>query len=253
MMSSNPLKKKEVLFWGTYQFYTNSEKYDWTSGEWEDIDNSLQHSYHKALPMVGYGLTEKLAMYAQFPMSYFIQPEENTFYFDDIVLMSRYAIIPSSGTKSGLTLLGAVRLPTGKTGDNKNFSDGSIDFAIGEIYSTKWYSNWRTHIKSNYIFNTKNATDERMGNEVAIFLKQDYKLGDVKICLVNQYSHQFNKRNAEGEMVENSYKTRISHTFLVEYKLKNGLTLKPKFQIPGYAKGGSNSDFKFIFEVYYRI
>jgi hypothetical protein len=40
---------------------------------------------------------------------------------------------------------------------------------------------------------------------------------------------------------------------MVEYKLKNELVLKPKFQIPSYAVGSSKYDYKFIFEIFYKF
>jgi hypothetical protein len=252
MMSSNPLKKNEVLLYNTYQFYENTSKYNWNIEQWDDLNDSLGQSFHKDLPMVGYGITNKLAFYAQFPMQYFEQDQEYQLYFNDILLMSRYAIIPSSGSKSGLTLIGALRLPTAKTGE-KNYSDGSWDFIVGEIYSTKWYNNWRTHIKSDFTFNTKNIDDAKSGNDLNIFLKQDYKLGKIKFALVNQYYHHFKNENNKGEIVDNTQKNRLTHLMLVKYRMANGLILKPKFQIPSYVIGGSKYDYKFVFEVYYRF
>ncbi len=253
MMSSNPLNKEEVLLYNSYQYYTNSVEYDWKTEEWNDIEKNLQQPYHKTLPMIGYGVTDQLAMYAQFPVSYFIHPEENSFYIDDILLMSRYAIIPSSGAKSGLSLVGAVRFPTAKTGDNKNFSDGSLDFFIGEIYSTKWYSNWRTHIKSNYIINTKNEKEEKKGDEINFCIKQDYRWNKFKIAFINQYYLQFNKLDRDKNKVDDSQKTRITHQILIEYKLNNGLIIKPKFQMPSYAVGGNLYKHKIILELIYRF
>ncbi len=252
MMSSNPLKKNEVLLFNTYQFYENSSKYNWNTEQWEHLNDSLHQSFHKDLPMVGYGISDRLSLYAQFPVNYFEQDQQYQWYFDDIVLMSRYAIIPSSGSKSGLTLIGALRLSTGKTGE-KNYSDGSWDIIVGEIFSTKWYNNWRTHIKSDFTINTKSVEETKSGNDLNIFLKQDYWIGNIKFALVNQYNHHFKNLDVDGNFVENTQKSRLTHLLLVEYKLTNGLTLKPKFQVPGYAVGGSKYDYKFVFEIYYRF
>jgi hypothetical protein len=114
MMSANPLKKKEVLLYNTYQFFENSSKYDWNSKQWNNLADSLEQIFHKTLPMLGYGITDRLSVYVQFPVNYFEQTRGYKFYFNDILLMSRYAIIPSSGSKTGLTLIGASRLPTRK-------------------------------------------------------------------------------------------------------------------------------------------
>ncbi len=253
MLSSNPLKKHEVLLFNMYQFYETTTKYNWKTEQWDKLNDTLQQSFHKTLPMVGYGITDKLSMFVQFPMSNFIQNEGNTFYFDDILLMTRYAVIPSSSSKTGLTLIGAVRLPTGKTGTNKNFSDGSTDIIIGEIFSTKWYGNWRTHIKSDFTLNTKNVNDETLGNEMNLIWKQDYKWKNLKFSLTNQYYYQAKKLDKNDVRVDQTQKERLTHLIQAEYQCSNGFIIKPKFQIPSYSVGGSNYSYKLILELVYKF
>lgn len=252
MMSSNPLKKNEVVLWNNYQYFQNTEKYDWNSEQWKSIDDSQVQTFHKVLPMIGYGITNKLSAYIQMPFSYFDLPNGNEFYFDDIVLMSRYVLTPSSGTKSGITAIGAVRLPTGKTGET-NYSDGSFDLIIGEIFSTKWYNNWRTHVKSDFTITGKNINDENPGNEFNLFLKQDYKVENLTLILNNQFNHQFDKKDSDNTTVENTSKTRIIHKFIVDYKLKNGLQIRPGIDVISYAVGGSKYNAKLFFELIYKF
>jgi hypothetical protein len=250
MLSSNPLKKKQVMAFTSFQFFEGHDKYDWNSHSWNVIPETDRTSTASLLTMVGYGVTSKLSMYLQYPVYEQIKNNNFTFNQGEITLMSRYAIIPSSAQTSGLTLIGAVRLPTAPTTNNP-YADGSVDFVVGEILSTKWFGNWRTHIKSAWYLNTKNAIGENPGDELQVFLKQDYKLGRVKLYLNNIVNYQSKKRNALSETVPNTQNYRVFHLLGAEYIVKNKFFIKPKIQIPSYAKGGTKFQEKFILDLIY--
>jgi len=250
MLSSNPLKKGQVMAFTSFQFFEGHNKYDWNSRSWNVIPKADRTSTASLLTMVGYGVTSKLSMYLQYPVYEQIKNNNFTFNQGEITVMARYAIIPSSAQKSGLTLIGAVRLPTAPTADNP-FADGGVDFIVGEIFSTKWYGNWRTHIKSAYYMNTKNTTDENPGDELQVFLKQDYKLGRVKLYLNNIFNYQSKKRSAANEIVDNTQTYRIFHLLGAEFNVKNKFFIKPKIQIPSYAQGGTKFQEKFILDLIY--
>lgn len=250
MLSSNPLKKNQVMAFTSFQFFEGHDKYDWNSNSWNVIPEADRTSTASLLTMVGYGVTSKLAMYLQYPV--YEQIKNNNFPFNqgEITVMSRYAIIPSSAQKSGLTLIGAVRLPTATT-KNNSFADGSVDFIVGEIFSTKWYGNWRTHIKSAYYINTKNAIDENPGDEFQFYWKLDYKWGKVKFYTNNSLALLTKKTNAASEEVDNSHSLRLLHQLGMEYVVKNSFYIKPKIQIPSYAQGGTKFQEKFILDLIY--
>lgn len=252
MLSSNPLKENQVMAFTSFQFFEEHDKYDWNSTSWNMIPEADRTSTTSLLTMVGYGVTSKLSMYLQYPVYEQIKNNNFTFNQGEITVMSRYAIIPSSAQKTGMTLIGAIRLPTAPTTNNP-FADGSVDFFVGEIFSTKWYSNWRTHIKSAYYINKKNAIDENPGNELQIFIKQDYKLGKVKLYLNNILNYQSKKRNAVDKIVENTQTYRIFHLLGAEFNIKNKFYIKPKIQIPSYAQGGTKFQKKFIIDLIYYL
>jgi hypothetical protein len=252
MLSSNPIKKSQIMAFTSFQFFEGYDKYDWNSNSWIVIPEADRTSTASLLTMVGYGVTSKLSIYLQYPVYEQIKNNNCTFNQGEITVMSRYAIIPSSAQKSGLTLIGAVRLPSAPTTNNP-FADGSVDFTVGEIFSTKWYGNWRTHIKSAFYMNTKNEIEENPGDELQIFLKQDYKLGRVKLYLNNIFNYQSKKRNRANEIVENTQTHRIFHLLGAEFSVQNKFLIKPKIQIPSYAKGGSKFKEKFILDLIYYL
>jgi hypothetical protein len=81
-----------------------------------------------------------------------------------------------------------------------------MEIIVGEIFSTKWYNNWRTHIKSDFTFNIKHVDEAKSGNDLNIFLKQNYKLGKIKFALVNQYYYHFKNENNKSEILDNTQK-----------------------------------------------
>lgn len=250
MLSSNPLKKNQVIAFTSFQFFEGHDKYDWNSHSWNVIAETDRTSTASLLTMVGYGVTSKLSMYLQYPIYEQIKNNNFTFNHGEITAMTRYAIISSSGKKSGLTLIGAVRLPTAPT-KNNSFADGSVDFIVGEIFSTKWYGNWRTHIKSAYYINTKNVIDENPGDEFQFYWKLDYKWGKVKFYTNNSIAYLTKKTNSTNEKVDNSQSFRLLHQLGMEYVVKNSFYIKPKIQMPSYAKGGTRFQEKFILDLIY--
>lgn len=250
MLSSNPLKKSQVIAFTSFQFFEGHDKYDWNSNSWNVIPEADRTSTASLLTMVGYGVTSKFAMYLQYPVYDQIKNNNSTFYQGEITAMSRYAIIPSSAQKSGLTLIGAVRFPTAPT-KNNSFADGSVDFIVGEIFSTKWYGDWRTHIKSAYYINTKNSIDENPGDEFQIYWKQDFKWRKFKFYTNNSLAYLTKKANAAKEKVDRSQSLRFLHQLGMECVVKNSFYIKPKIQIPSYAQGGTKFQEKFILDLIY--
>jgi hypothetical protein len=170
MFSANPLRKNKTCLFIRYSQLEISEKYDWNTGVWNDLSKDQHSTKMMYMPMLGYGLSDKFSLFVQLPLYKRNKNHKKNIYFNEILLMSRYALFPASGKKTGLSLIGAVKFPTASAKDNP-YSDGSVDFIIGEIFSTKWYGKWRSHLKSEYIINTKNDKSEIAGNELKIALK----------------------------------------------------------------------------------
>ena len=250
MLSSNPMKKKQFIAYTSFKYYKTQNKYNWTDNKYYQIPDVDKVGNASMLAMMGYGVTNKLAMYIQYPIFGQLNNNEHSFYDGEILLMSRYAIIPSSSEKTGLTLIGALRFPT-TTDDNHPFADNTVDFIFGEIFSTAWYHNWRTHIKSEFYINTKNSKNENPGEEFRVCLKQDLKLGKIKFYLANMYSYKFNNRNEKNEIIVNTQKQRLLHLLGAEYVIKNSFRIKPKFQIFSIGKGGTIFRKKLILELFY--
>ena len=230
ILSSNPMKQKQFLAYTNFQYYKTQNKYNWTDHKYYPIPDADRVGKAGMLAMMGYGVTNKLAIYIQYPIYDQVKNNEHAFYDGEAVLMSRYAIIPSSAEKTGLTLIGALRFPT-TTVDNNPFGDNTVDFIFGKILSTAWYHNWRTHIKSEFLINTKNSKNENPGEEFRIVIKQDLKLGKIKFYLTNRYSYQLNNRDEDNEIIENTQKQKLLHLLGADYTIKKCFHIKPKFQI----------------------
>jgi hypothetical protein len=252
MFSSNPLKKKQFVFFNQTQYFEKTSKYDWSAKDFNKLSDALKVNSTSLLPMIGYGINDKLSAFMQYPLYWDTQNGSTNFYQGDMVLMSRYAIIPSSSSKTGLTLIGALRIPTADY-QNNPYADGSLDFIVGEIFSTKWIGNFRTHLKSEFYINTKNKLGENPGEELRVFLKQDYRINkELKFYINNIYTYQAKKKNEYDILVDNSQTHRILHIFGAEYSINNTFVIKPKVQIPSYGMGGSLFNSKLILDfVYY--
>jgi len=252
MFSANPLKKGQFVFFNQTQYFEKSSKYNWNTKEFTDLADTLKTDSYSLLPMVGYGLNERLSFFVQYPLYFDRQNDVTKFYQGDVMLMARYAIFSATSNKSGILLIGGLRLPTADYHNNP-YADGSVDVFLGEIFSTKWYGDFKTHLKSEYYFNTKNKLNENPGDEFRFFFKQDYRFTKkFKVYMNNIYTYQSKKRNSLNELVDNTQQHRILHIIGGEYIFNDVFVVKPKVQAPSYGVGGSLFNTKFILDfVYY--
>ena len=238
MLSSNPMQKNQFIAYISCQYCKTHDTYNWTYNTYEQIPIDDRVGIFSMLTMMGYGVTDKLSMYVQYPIYDQGINSEHSFYGGEFVLMSRYAIIPSSSEKTGLTLIGALRFPT-TAADYHPFADNTIDLIFGEIFSTAWYGNWRTHIKSELYINTRSSLNENPGEIFRVLLKQDLKLGKIKFYLNNIYSYKCNNRDENNEIIVNTQKQSLS-VQLQETKEKITITQqipnKPHNLIKGYIR-----------------
>lgn len=252
MFSANPLKKNQWCTFARFYHLETKEKYNWETEKWEDLNPEQQSTKMLYMSMVGYGFTDKFSLFAQFPMYRQVKNDIGDSYFNDILLMSRYALVPASGKKTGVSLIGAVRFPT-KSSANNPFSDGSIDIVLGEIFSTKWYGKWRTHIKSEYYITTKNDNNINPGDEFKILLKQNYKLWHIQFYGISKYIHKFKKRDVNDHLVNHSQAYKWVHLVGADWKVAKNFIFKSRIEIPTIAKGGSIYSQKFSCDLVYYI
>ncbi|WP_421919455.1 hypothetical protein [Marinifilum sp.] len=252
MFSANPLKKNELCAFVRFQHFETKEKYNWNLNEWQDLTADKETVKSMYLPMIGYGINHKLSAFAQFPIYRQIQNHISDSYFNEILLMSRYALIPASGKKSGISLIGAFRFPTESAAHNP-FADGSIDIILGEIFSTKWYGKWRTHIKSEYAITTKNDAKINPGDEFKVLLKQGYKWWNIQLYGITKYIRKFKSRNLDDSKVDHSQSYKLVHLLGADWKIYKNFIFKSRIEIPSIAKGGSNYHQKFSCDLVYYI
>jgi hypothetical protein len=252
MFSANPLRKKQVCTFVRYQHFEIKEKYDWSMNDWKDLTSDKEKVRNMYLPMLGYGINDKLSVFAQFPIYSQVQNHISNTYFNEILLMTRYALFPASGKKTGINLVGAFRFPT-KSTINNPFADGSIDVLLGEIFSTKWYGKWRTHIKSEYAITTKNDANFNPGDEFKILLKQNYQLWHIQLYGITKYMHKFKSHDLNDHKVNKSQSYKLVSSLGVDWKILKNFIFKSRIEIPIIAKGGSLYHQKFSCDLVYYI
>ncbi|GEM_PF-7039425 len=252
MFSANPLKEKQILAFVGSQYYTNDQKYDWTSGDWQSLSGNKEVTNVRIIPMLGYGITSRLALYLQFPSYIQNKDDQSTTYPGDMLSMFRYNILKASSKKTGLTLLGGARFPTAEHIENP-FADGNVEVFLGEIFSTKYYGRWRTHIKSTYFISPDNAYHENPGDQLQVVAKQDFKMGSFKLYGSQQFVYVSAREDKNEQMVAHSEKYRLIHLLGLNYFFNKHLWLESKFLFPSWAKGGSLYHEKFIFNLVYKF
>ena len=112
--------------------------------------------------------------------------------------------------------------------------------------------NWRTHIKSEFFINNKNAENENPGESIKVVLKQDYKWNKFKFYIANKFTYTSEKKDSDNSIINNSYKYSLLHLFGVNYSITKQFKIQSKYQFPSMVKGGSKYNQKLLLSfVYY--
>ena len=250
MFSARPLAKGEACLFTMVNYNKTVKRYDWTSRSWAMLSENEISLNLRVLPMAGYGITGRLSLFIQYPVYDQVRDNIHTVKQGDLLLMSRYALIPASSRNTGLTLIGALNLPTAPAADNP-YADGSTGIILGEIFSTRWYGRWRTHIKSEFCFYTRDSGGIYPGREIKLLWKQDLSLGKIKLFTVNQYAARGKRRDENREVMLNTQNYRLLHLIGVDKEIAEGLNLKLKAQVPSKAAGGSMYKQRYILDLAY--
>lgn len=251
------MKKGSFIAMAQWYNMDFTQKYVWTDEEWKDEDNDyLKWGFET---MFGYAITNRWEAMVHIPFRFhsFTTPtaDETNSGVGDIFLKTRVGVLPWAKDKHGLTLLGSVRFGSGDYDHPYSFcncGDGTVDFGLAEIFSTKWMSDFRGHVKANYWINGKNDDDYDIGDELKVILKLDRNFHKKFMGFATYiYYSQFKKKNPDGDEIDESQKIRHNFVLGGVWKPKKGLFIRPKIVFPGGGEGGKNFGFKPVLDFWY--
>ena len=221
-----------------------NRSYDWGSESWVDFGEGRSMSSSGFETMLGFGVTNRIEAMVHLPVLYKKNEvggvESRSSGLGDFYLKTRIAIAPWTKNKAGYTLVGAMRFGSGDTDVTPALGDGTTDFAVAGIFTTRWMGKWRAHIKCNVWLNGKTDADVNVGDEIKCIGKLDHNFS-VKMMgfLTYIYNGQGKQKDATGNLVEHSQKSRHYGVVGFLYKPVKGLFIRPKVTIPVAGKGGS--------------
>ena len=249
------MKKGSIITMGMMYYMDFTKKYsgdadDWKSNPNDQSDMGLQL-------MVGYAVTDRLETMVHIPVAFksLETPalDDDTGGIGDIYFKARYAIVPWTKDKHGFTFIGSLRLPTGKDDEAASFlntGDGTVDLGLGGIFTTKWVSGFRGHLKANYWLNGENDDDADIGDELKLIVKLDRNVTPKTMPFVC-YIHyeQFDGETDSGKTIDGKSRNYIQ-TGIV-YKPVSGLFLRPKVAFHFGGENGVMFDYKPMFDIWY--
>ena len=257
-LSAANLKQGKIIAMTEFYYSSLNKIYDTADEKW--IDNPDTKSEWGFNSMIGYGITDRFDALIHIPFrNIAFENEDGTVEKDamgvgDIWLKSQFAVIPWSKDKNGLAFLSTISLPTGSLKDDFTLGSGRIDFAIGEIFSTKWTHNWRGHIKANYWFsqNTGGTSGKDVGDNYEVILKIDKFFTKTAFAfVVFNYTQKWKDQTAAGIHTAWTQKSRYVIQPGITYIPKPGLFIRPKVAIPVSGEVGEMNDYKILVDVWY--
>lgn len=249
------MKQGSVIGMASWYMMDFTKSYNWTDEEWKEYPSGRSQTFWGFNTMFGYGVTDRLEVHLHLPIAFKSMEvagvENSSSGIEDIFLKARYAVLPWAKDKHGLTMTGALRFGTGDDEASPALGDGTIDFALGAIFSTAWMNKSRGHLKANYWVNGENDKDVNIGDELKVIVKYDHKLSPkVMPFLTYIYYSQTKKETAAG-VVSNSQKIRHYMVLGGVWKPRKGISIRPKVMIPVGGEGGSLFNFKPVLDFWY--
>ncbi|TKJ42549.1 hypothetical protein CEE37_02345 [candidate division LCP-89 bacterium B3_LCP] len=255
------MKKGSFIAMARWYYMDFTKVYDTTNEEWKDNDND--HLKWGFETMIGYAPMDRweIMMHIPFRLHSFTTStlDESSSGIGDIFFKTRVAVLPWSKKKHGLTFVGSVRLGTGEYDNPYSFcncGDGSTDFGVAGIFSSKWMNKFRGHLKLNYWVNGEgkavNDVTYNVGNEMKFIGKLDYNFHKKFMGFATYiYYNQAEKEDSQGNAIQNSDKTRHSFALGGIWKPKKGIFVRPKIVLPIGAENGKNYSFKPVLDFWY--
>ena len=230
--------------------------YDWGSESWADFGEDRSMSTTGIETMLGFGVTDRIEAMVHIPLLFKKNEvggvETSAAGLGDIYVKTRIALVRWAKGSHGFTLVGAARFGSGDTDSTPALGNGSMDFALGGIFTTKWMGKFRGHFKFNTWLNGKTNTDMNIGDEVKFIGKLDHNLSSKLMGFLSYiYYGQGKRKNAAGDIVDNTQKSRNYAVMGLVFKPVKGLFIRPKVTIPVAGKGGNLFTIKPVLEAWF--
>ena len=241
----------------TSGYYTNFNKsYNFEDKKWVDFPDHNSMTFKGFQNMIGFALTDRIEVMIHIPIIFKYSQTAGIYNsysgIGDIFLKTRIGILKWANNKHGLTLTGAVRFSTGDKYATPSLGDGSIDIALGSIFSSAWIGKWRAHLKANYWLNGKSDKNIDIGDDFKLIAKLDRKLSNRIIGFLGYIHYSlFKKKKINGEVIDNTQKNRHYIVAGCVYSLGKGLNIRPKIIIPLNGKGGNLFAYKLCLDFWY--
>jgi hypothetical protein len=244
-----------IIFTSGYYTYFN-KFYNFEDKKWVDFPYNKSMIFKGFQNMIGFALTDRIEVMIHIPIIFNYSQAagiiNSSSGIGDIFLKTRIGILKWASNRHGLTLIGAVRFNTGDKTATPSLGDGSIDIALGSIFSSAWISKWQAHLKANYWLNGKSDKNIDIGDEFEFIAKLDRKFSN-RIVGFFGYNHYslFKNKNINGEAIDNTQKIRHYIVVGCTYSPGNGFNIRPKITIPINGKGGNLFPYKLCLDVWY--
>lgn len=227
--------------------------------------NGISDYYHQMDFNASYTLNSRWSLFLSVPyiMAYRNQPETEMSLkgISDISLKANYFLLRlGTEDKNHRIKLGAsLNLPTGKfelreaslIPDNFQIGTGALDFQV-EIEYQFGYKNWVYMGQARYLFNQKNSSDYKFGNQGSLQALAAYKVPMAKMALVPilsvSYEHFARDINPRGFYQYGTGGQGLNVQLACQVKLKNILF---SLRAGGNIRNHSNGDYKPGLQAYF--
>ncbi len=262
--SAKTMKKGSFIAMTNFYYQSITQTWDTDNEEWCDCEDEKSEWGFNS--MLGYAVTDRMEVMAHIPFKSISGEfknvagdieEQEAMGLGDIWLKTRIGVLPWAKDKHGFCITSTLSLPTGNTiqgpdasgtlSNKVKLGSGRIKYALGGIYSSKWFSKYRAHVKLNYWFDQPDY-----GDNMKLILKNDWNF-DKKLMGFATYimMKKWKDRTAAGVMKPNSHKIRHIAQVGAVYKPNKGVFIRPKVAFIVGGEVGLKYDFKPMIDFWY--
>jgi hypothetical protein len=224
-------KQYQFFGWTNFGYNQTALSYNWTSGRYVALAETLQTRTVSCDLTLAFGLTKEFDIDVVAPLAMKQKGDAKSAGLSDLMVYARYGILQDAEKPLKVALLLGANLPTASKTASPALGDRTADLAFGFSANTKKLGKFLGHIRAAYWFNGSSG-DTRAGDMFEYVLCGDYSVSKTLTPELALSGYIRDETDWGGTWIPQSEVSQHLLGVLLMWKPISMLTIRPKVSLP---------------------
>lgn len=229
--SSSMNKQYQFFGWTNFGYNQTTLDYNWTSGKYEALSETLQTRTVSCDLTLAFGLSKEFDIDVVAPLAMKQKGDAKATGLGDLMVYARYGILQDPEQPMKVALLLGANLPTASKTASPAIGDRTTDIAFGLSLNTRKSGKFLGHIRAAYWFNGSSG-DTRVGDMFEYVLCGDYSVSNTLTPELALSGYMRDQTTLGGTWIPRSQVSQHLVSALLLWKPTSTLTIRPKVSFP---------------------